>query len=222
MKPTFILLLAFATFSLAGCLKTRDELRPDAGTSRPQQQQTVSQQQAATTPAAVPAPRRNDSMRMDEIEEQLRVTNGRLETLEQAHNENKNVKQASKEEVEQKFKAYEEELRVLHAKVQALTEYQEQKTVAVETKTKNPKALYERGEELFKEKKWKEAISSYQKYREAQPKGAEHADATYKIGVSFQELNMKDEARTFYEEVIQKAPKSREAKKAAIRLKSLK
>ena len=53
------------------------------------------------------------------------------------------------------------------------------------------------------------------------PKGKRYADATYKIGMSFQELKLKDDAKAFYQEVIQKFPKSSEAKKAEVRLKKL-
>lgn len=229
MKSLSYLLLTMMALSLTSCLKTREELQADSNPSRPQQQQTMAQQRAAATeaaPAAASAPHR-EAVHSEEANEQMRALNGRIETLEQAQSENKKMqmevaRQAVKEETDQRFKAYEEELKNLQAKVQALTEIQEQKVAAVETQKKNPKAFYDKGEELFKEKKWKEAISNYQKYREAQPKGPQHPDATYKIGVCFQELNMKDEAKTFYEEVMQKAPKSREAKKAAIRLKSLK
>lgn len=223
MKLNSFLILTAATFSVVGCLKTRDELKPDSSVSRPQQQQTAVQQQTQAQ-----APRRQDPVRTEETDEQMRVLNGRIENLEQGQAEIKRTqaevaKQAAKEEMDLKFKAYEEELRSLQAQVQALTAAQEAKAAAAaEMKTKTPKDFYDKGEELFKEKKWKEAISNYNKYREAQPKGPHYADATYKMGVCFQELNMKDEAKTFYEEVIQKAPKSREAKKAAIRLKSLK
>ena len=224
MKLNSFFTLTAVTFSLVGCLKTRDDLKPDAPTSKPQQQQTVVQQQAQ----AAPAPRRQDPIQTEQSDEQMRMLNGRIENLEQGQAEIKRTqaevaKQAVKEEMDLKFKAYEEELRALQAQVQAIVAAQEAKAAAAaEMKTKTPKDFFDRGEELFKEKKWKEAISSYNKYREVQPKGPHYADATYKMGVCFQELNMKDEAKTFYEDVIQKAPKSREAKKAAIRLKSLK
>ncbi len=226
MKLTsYVLIGAALSFSLVGCLKTREDLRPDSSDSKAQQQQTTSQRQTQAKPsqqAPAPAPRGSE-----ESDEQMRQLNGRLENLEHAQAESKKTqaevtKQVVKEETDPKFKAYEEELKALQLKVQALIEVQEQKAATAELKTKDPKALYDRGEEAFEDKRWKEAISYYQKYREAQPKGVHQPNATYKIGVCFQELNMKDEAKTFYEEVIQKSPKSREAKKAAIRLKSLK
>lgn len=238
MKFTSYLIITLAMTSLVGCLKTREDLRSDESDSRPQQQQTISQAKPVkhSPPAPAPAPVQSAPASAPQVkaaaiitddEDQMRHLNGRIENLEQAQAESKKnqvevTKQVVKEETDARFKAYEEELKALQLKVQALTDIQEQKVAVAEMKEKNPKAFYEKGEELFKEQKWKEAISAYQKYREAQPKGQYQADATYKIGVCFQELHMKDEAKTFYEEVIQKAPKSREAKKAAIRLKSLK
>ena len=84
------------------------------------------------------------------------------------------------------------------------------------------KDTYDIAKEFFEKKDWKQAILNFQKYRDDNPKGVKLADATYKIGVSFQELGMKDEAKTFYDEVQVKYPKSEEARRAKIRLKGLK
>jgi TolA-binding protein len=89
-------------------------------------------------------------------------------------------------------------------------------------KTAPVKNSYELAEDLYSKKDWKKAILNYQKFRDANPKHKLFAEATYKIGVSFQELGMKDEARTFFDEVVGKFPGSSEAKKARTRLKSIK
>ena len=54
------------------------------------------------------------------------------------------------------------------------------------------------------------------------PTGKRYAEASFKMGQSFQELGMKTEARSFYSEVLEKFPKSDWAKKANLHLKSLK
>lgn len=77
-------------------------------------------------------------------------------------------------------------------------------------------------EDQFSKKEWKKAILGFQKYRELNPTGKRYASATYKIGVCFQELGMKSEAKVFFEEVAEKYPKSSESKEAKVRLKSLK
>ena len=72
------------------------------------------------------------------------------------------------------------------------------------------------------DKKFKDAILAYQKYRDGNPKGRHYGEATFKMGVCFQEMGLKDEAKVFYEEVISKFPGSKDAKKAAVRAKQLK
>jgi TolA-binding protein len=63
---------------------------------------------------------------------------------------------------------------------------------------------------------------NYQKFREASPKSKKLSEATLKIGISFQELGMKDEARTFLEEVVSKYGSTPAAKVAKSHLKKLK
>lgn len=87
---------------------------------------------------------------------------------------------------------------------------------------KNKSASFNQAEEAFKQKDWKKAILTYQKYRDDNPKGAKFAESTYKIGVSFQELGLKDEAKTFYDEVLTRYPQSDVAKKAKYRLSQMK
>jgi TolA-binding protein len=86
----------------------------------------------------------------------------------------------------------------------------------------SPKDSFQVAEDSFDKKDWKKAILNYNRFRDANPKSKKFAEATYKIGVCFQELGMKDEAKTFYDEVIGKYPNSSDAKKARTRLKSLK
>ncbi len=84
------------------------------------------------------------------------------------------------------------------------------------------KDYFEIADDHFSKKEWKKAIVSYQKFREANSKHKKFPEATYKIGICFQELGLKEEAKTFFDEVIAKYPNSAEAKKAKAHLKSLK
>ena len=227
--------------SLAGCsLKTRAELAAEQS-GHAQASQTIAQQRetAAEGPAqgvstAPPAP----VVHEEDMDTQMRTLTGRIDTLENVVSQQSAAKQGEQDNIvkekaaiTQKFQAYEEALKKLEGEVAALNEE------VVKLKTAPPpsppapvveaapvvkKNAYGEGEERFAAKKWKEAIVSYQKYRDSNPKGSKFADSTYKIGVSFQELGMKDEARAFYEEVNSKYPKSAEARKASIRLKTLK
>ena len=59
---------------------------------------------------------------------------------------------------------------------------------------------------------------AYQKFRDQNPKNKKFAKATLKIGLAFNELGLKDEAKTFLEEVVAKFPQSEEAKQAKSKL----
>lgn len=222
---------------LNGCLKTRAELRGDEGNqevakqTRVQQKETVRELRESKPTAAI--------ARQEELDEQMRQLNGKVDSIENHLAQITAAQQGEKQSVTEmakfadtKFAAYEEELKKMQAQITALNEEIGRLKVAnatapaaAEVSAKSPakgKTAFDEGEEQFNAKKWKEAIVSYQKYRDNYPKGKMYADATYKIGVCFQELKMKDEARAFFDEVIAKFPGSKEAKKAAFRMKSLK
>lgn len=180
----------------------------------------------------------------EDIDEQMRNLSGRIDVVENqlnqmSQNGDKDSAVKERQQTEQKFLAYEEALKKLEAQVHALAEDVNKMKLAMEkpappekptakskekekAEEKNPRAAYDEGEALFNQKKFKEAILSYQKYRDTHPKGKMYADATYKMGVCFQEAGLKDEAKVFFEEVINKFSGSKESKKAAFRLKQLK
>lgn len=217
--------LVFAGFAfLTGCLKTRNE----ANESRPvAQQSTISQQKVAAA---------ESSSKMSEIEEQIRFLNGRVDVVENKQNIGssgvesalKNSQSQSNESA-QKLSIMQEALTKMEAQVFALTaeiqglRAEKSANAARETVQNSVKRdHYEAGQEFFAKKDWKKAILSYQKYRDESSKGKFYPEATYKIGVSFQELGMKEEAKTFYDEVVTKFPKSEQSRKASTRLKSFK
>ena len=92
----------------------------------------------------------------------------------------------------------------------------------VEKKSDKKLGPYETAQELFDNKKWKEAILNYHKYTDESPKGKFVADAKYKIGVSFQELGMKEEAMAYFEEVVANYQSTDAGKKSKARLSKLK
>lgn len=214
---------------LSGCLKTWDQLRGENQDSTPQRQ-TAQQQAQQAAEKAPPA-----GYKFEEVDEQMRQLNGRLDTLENQVSQIHNAGTADKDNVnklreaqDQKLLAYEEALKKLEAELLLLRQDVDRLKQPPPTKGAAPAATtpgrtaYDDGEELLAAKKWRESIVAYQKYRDTYPKGKQYADATYKMGVAFQELGMKDEARAFYEEVKEKFPSSKEAKKAIARMKSLK
>jgi TolA-binding protein len=170
--------------------------------------------------------------RFADIESDLRAMNGRVEVLEnkldksgQERDKLKASSDQSNSENSKRIMVLQDEIEKLHEQVGALTaELTAIKTAAPEVSSDkaSKKDLYDLGEEHFEKKDWKKAILNFQKYRDTNPKSKKFPEATYKIGVSFQELGLKDEARTFFDEVISKFPNSADAKRAKTRLKSLK
>jgi len=219
----FLILFSFLFFS--GCLQTRTDVK--AG-----EQGKVLQQQVSTlqkTNADV-------SSRFEEAEEQIRFLSGRVEALEnqisQAKQESEFVKKSSSETIQsqaQKMSILQEALTKMELDQDKMkSEMQAFKSAlqsdgAPATSAPEPfKNRFDLAESLFAKKDFRQAILEYQKYREKFPKGKNVTVATYKMGLCFQELGLKEDAKSFYEEVIAKSPKSDEAKKSKARLQKLK
>jgi len=82
------------------------------------------------------------------------------------------------------------------------------------TKFKSPQdATLLRGECYSRLKQHKKAIVEYSKFSEKFSRSPRAPEALYKIGLSFDALGMKEEAKGFYQELVEKYPKSPEAKK---------
>lgn len=212
MKVT--LFVTILSLSIAGCLVTREQVRETVRAPEP----TPAQQTKAASVASY-----------QELEEQLRVMNGRVETLENSMNLLNAAKSGSnvemneeKRALNEKLKIYEEAITKLEAQVLLLSQKLESRSDSASSKS-SEKTLssYELAVQDFDNKRWKEAIVSFEKYRTLNPKGRRYSEATYKIGASFFELGMKAEARAFYSEVVEKFPKSEWATKARQRLKAL-
>lgn len=212
--------------SLVGCLQTRSAVKE-------QEEKQVLKKQVATLQQSTA----DVSSRFQDLEDDMRKVNGRLEAVENRINQTSAKIEKGDSTVELKFKeqnekmaAYREEITHLsteleNLKTQMATLQEEQKRAAavtqqaVKEKEKGPFSI---AEEKFEQKNWKEAILDYEKYRKANPKGKQFPEATLKIGIAFQELGQGDVAQAFYEELVAKYPKSKEAGKAKTRLKNLK
>lgn len=210
---------------LSGCLQTRTDVK--AG-----EQGKVLQQQVSTlqkTNADV-------SSRFEESEEQIRFLNGRVEALEnqisQTKQESEFVKKSSSETIQsqaQKISILQEALTKMEldqdkmkSEMQAFKSALQSDGAQVASAPGPFKNRFDLAEALFAKKDFRQAILEYQKYREKFPKGKNVTVATYKMGLCFQELGLKEDAKSFYEEVISKSPKSDEAKKSKARLQKLK
>ncbi|MCM2279665.1 MAG: tetratricopeptide repeat protein [Oligoflexia bacterium] len=80
-------------------------------------------------------------------------------------------------------------------------------------------ATYLRGEAYFITKQYKKAIVDFSRFPEKFSRSKRLPGALWKIGQSFESLGMKDDAKGFYQELIEKFPKAPETKKARAKLK---
>ncbi len=226
MSLKFIL-FGLLIFIFTGCLKTRNDVK-EIETKQVLHKQMVDLQKNTA----------DSSSRFSELEEQLRYANGRLETAEArlarltAENEKKERSNSELlQESNKKMLIYQDALSKLEAQTQqyaaevaSLKAEMAQRGAKESSRSSkdSKKDSFATAQDLFKQKDWQSAIIEYQKYRDKNPKGKHVAEATYKIGVCFQELGLKDDAKTFYQEVIASFPNADESKKAKARLKGLK
>jgi|GEM_PF-1654641 len=80
-------------------------------------------------------------------------------------------------------------------------------------------ATYIRGESYYKLKQYKKAIVDFSKFPERYQKSPYHPKALLRIAESFDALGMKDDAKAFYSELVDRFPKTAEGKLAKKRLK---
>lgn len=214
---------------MSGCLKTREDI------AFSEQRQVIQQQQPNGGSSVKSAPV-DPVLKISEIEDDMRNLSGRIEVLENNQKlflqsgqvDKKNSEQTLKD-LSAKFNLLQEEMIKMETQMTQLQSDLNgvKNSVSVnsgkgEKSSGDKKSTIDQADQHFKSKDWKKAILAYQKYRDDNPKGKFFADATFKIGQSFQELNMKDEAKTFYDEVIAKFPQTELAKKAKTRLNQLK
>ncbi|MCB9025007.1 MAG: tetratricopeptide repeat protein [Bdellovibrionaceae bacterium] len=205
-------------FFLSGCLTTRSQMKE--------------QSQLQSQVANIQESKADLDVRLQDFENQMREFNGRIEVLENDSRQFRdyNGKTTERKKIddgllENKFKVIQEALLKIETELQRLSvelDSLRTKNTKKETSSSSNKGNYQQAESDFSKKKWKEAAVGYQKYRDLNSKGKYYADATYKIGVCFQEMGMKKEAKAFYEEIIEKYPKSHITSKAQYRLKNLK
>ncbi len=224
---TVILLLP--VLFLLGCLETRSSIEQNKEKNAIKQQMKSLQQSTASQSAQV-----------EEINNEFRKLYGQIETLDNrvsrldqgASTDNKMIKEKI-ESMDARMKILQEALTKMDQTLGGLTQQMNSITTKVnqlgkskaakkKVNKKVPKGNFTGGEFHFSNKNWKDAILKFEKYRKLNPKGRRYAEATYKIGVSFQELGMSSDAKVFYEEVSTRFPKTNFGKKAKSRLKKIK
>jgi TolA-binding protein len=201
--------LSVLGFSLTGCLMTRSEVSEEQ-----RMQQQVSQLQKT---------RADQDATFQNFDERFRSLTGRVETLEhqnQILNQEKEDLKAKVAAAESRFKELEQA--ILQVEHSTTLKPKEEDRPEVTTGSSKKRTAFDEAEEFFAQKQWKKAIAFYQKYRDKNASGSDFGTATLKIGQCFQELKMYKEARVFFEEVVEKYPKTRLSRTAQAKLNQIK
>jgi TolA-binding protein len=210
--------MALVVLSVVGCIQTRESAREQDEKQVLRRQLSNLQQTSADV-----------NSRFQDAQDDIRALNGRIESVENHMGKLDQKSDKSQVELEARLKdfknqldAYREEIEGLKSQLVATAAMEKSRDSAADAeKERREKFPLTSAEESFGHKRWKEAILDYERFRKANPKSKQFAMATYKIGLSFQELGLLEEAKAFYEEVLQKSPRSKEASQAKAHLKSL-
>lgn len=214
-----LILVVSYVFLLSACVVTRSDLR----TSEERQllQEQIQKQQVTT------------EERLTEMENTLRGLVGDIEELKNAKNLMNQADEMGEKKIQESFNIVQDRMNTfkealvgqeklikeLVKKIEDLDKQLKKKSKVKAEKV--PKGNYASGEYWFAKKEWKKAAKGYQEYRELNPNGRRYVESTFKIGVCFENLGLKKEAKAFYQEVVSKAPGSELAKRANKQLKTL-
>lgn len=200
-------------FVFSGCIMTRGDVKE-------MEQKKVVQDQVQTLQKSTA----EQTSKFTEINQDLRELTGRVEVVENKVGQlNSHLKdkqggdQAVNQALDKRLTALQEEVAKLEGQVVILSqELQAMKTAAAAEPQKA--STLDAADDLFDKKEYKKAVLAYQRFRDQNPKSKKLAKATYRIGLCFSELGLKDDAKSFWEDVIAKYPSSEEAKLAKAKL----
>jgi TolA-binding protein len=211
-------------------LMTRDDISKQNQEQQLQEQVSNIQKQKADNEA-----------HYQDLQNDLRVIAGRVDALDHAQAVAQKQHQKETEDLKKVIETQNEKIKVLEqhidatetrltAAIQALSTAPVQAAPAPATgraekgasKKGEGGATFTDAQDYFQKKDWRHAITHFQSYLDKNPKGAKRADATYMIGVCFQELGMKNEAKDFFSDTISNYAGTPSAKKAKFRLSQLK
>jgi tol-pal system protein YbgF len=241
MKKRFICALALVVMTLnsTSCLKTRGQIREDSDDREVSKPIPV---QAATEVQP------QGQYVLDEIKAEFTRLEGKVEDLEREQ-KNASGKATSSEDLkrldarltqlEQNVASIQESMKKLQESSsladpgelfkKAQSQFNDgDYEAAAETwglylkapkATKLEDATFMRGESYYKLKQYKKAIVEYSKFPEKYTRSKKMPEALYKIGQSFEALGMKEDAKGFYQELVEKFPKSPEAKRIRKKVK---
>jgi hypothetical protein len=176
--------------------------------------------------------------KIQDVSNEVLNLNGRIETLEaKTASLDKGLVQRARtgdaqiSEVSNRVRTLEEASLGLNKRMDEIIEEMKNLRAAIESAKKSEKAAapskgpergpFNTGEDEYQKENWGEAILSYMKYREQNPGGKRYAEATFKIGYAFQKMGKGAQAKSFYQEVVNRFPNTPHAKKAHSQLQKL-
>ncbi len=226
--------LALTLITLPACLKTRAQVRTDSPDEAPKSSELLASQAAAIDELKTELARLTG--RLEELEraqgqasknegtaqlEAVKKLETRLNELEQAQIETlENLKkvQTSSPAADPVSWLEQGKSRLISGDLEGAAE-----SLSEYLKSSKPRqaeeATFLRGEAYFGLKQYKKAIIDFSKFPERFQKSRKMPEALYKIGLSFDALGMREDARNFFQELIEKFPKTAEAKKAKGRVR---
>ena len=237
---TKLLVLALTIVTLTSCLRTRSELSDTEQPATYGKKAAENQLDGQISNAIVA-----QTQIAEDKDELIRTLNGRVEVLENQLNGLQKERELEKTQNQEKLTLLQEAITKLEVQVRGsetdtdtkaavagaelISSDENDKKKAGDKTVAKPGAAsdsklnsYDVAQGHFAKREWKKAILSFHKYTDEAPKSKLIPDAKYKIGVSFQELGMKDEAQAYFEEVVANFGATDAGKKAKTRLAKLK
>ena len=206
----FQVVLVVLLVPLTGCLKTRSQLKKE------------NQKSSQTSLTQYKAQMQN---RFFELDRDFRKLYGKIEVLEKKVLDIFQKKEGGPEKpennLEQRISTLEKALLTLNRQISQVRGSKRNKKNKKGSSTDRTKGPFSKAESLFAKGQFEAAIDSYDKYRKKYPKGKNYPQATFKMGLAFEKLNMPRDARAFYLEVMENFPKTSTSKKAGQKLKKL-
>lgn len=240
------LIVVLLSFSLSACVTTRSELNEKRGLLSGDSSEEASPRSSVKSedlnePAVVAVPA-GSQYGMEELRAEVAKLTGKIEELEHEKKtqeterlEEKNKLQAKIDELEKQLKEKEEQengpkLPAGKTALQAAKDAYQNSNYELAIQYLDPflknnesgkeveEATFVRGESNFKLKQYKKAIVDYSKFTENFPKSNFSSKALLKIAESFEALEMKEDAKAFYQDLFDKYPKTVEGKLAKKKL----
>ncbi len=207
------LMLVIVFIGLTGCLRTRDEISA-------QDEQKVIQNQISE----IRQSKADQELKSQSVENEMRNLIGRTEVLERKFNDLIQNESFQRQDSAKQMKDLVDQMKIFEESVANMAVRLErlEKTPKAENTEAKKRSTWDKADDLFVKKDWKNAALGFQDYIEQNPKGTNVSMAMYKIGVCFQELKMKSEAKGFFEDTIKQHPNSSAARKAKYRLNQIK